>query len=234
MPLRPQWDGWQRRVAKALSDDKVKNGIAQAIASFAKRHIAKGVGRGFDGRESRLAPLKPMTSQFWTTRRPPPGVEPKAIRTVTRTETKRAANGRVKVVTRQVTEYLMSGESYRAGGQPLRDTGNLQRSITARAAKVAPTRLQVTLAGALYGIFHERGFSTEGPNFIPLTRKGKRNHATGRNPNKEGLVRGKDFTMAWNGVTVPKRPFLVPTNTEWSAIGRTIRLGLARVLKGRT
>lgn len=234
MPLRPSWDSWQRRVSKALSDDKVKNGIAQAIASYAKRHIAKGVGRGFDGRESALAPLKPMTSEYWTTKKPPAGVEAKAIRTVTRARAKTSRGGRTTVVMEKVTEYLISGESYRKGGQPLRDTGNLQRSITARAAKSAPTKLTVTLAGALYGIFHEKGFSTDGPNFIPLTRKGKRSHATGRNPNTEGLVRGKDFTMAWGGVTVPKRPFLVPTNAEWSQIGRTIRLGLARVLKGRT
>jgi hypothetical protein len=67
-----------------------------------------------------------------------------------------------------------------------------------------------------------------------LTRKGKRSHATGNNPTKEGLVRGKDFVMAWQGVTVPKRPFMIPTNDEWGEIGKSIRLGLARILKGRS
>ena len=232
--MRPQWDGWQRRVSKALASEDVQRGIAQAIASYAKRHIATGTGRGAGGREALLAPLQAVEAEYWTSRKPRQGVEPKATRERLVTKTRKTANGKVKVVTEKVTEYLIAGESYRAGGQPLRDTGNLQRSIGARAAKVGPTKLQVTLSGALYGIFHELGFSTTGPNFIPLTRKGKRSHATGANPQTEGLQRGRDYTMAWDGVTVPKRPFLVPTAKEWEQIARTIRLGLARVLKGRT
>jgi len=127
----------------------------------------------------------------------------------------------------------MSGQSYRNGGQPLRDTGNLLRSIGAKAEQVGPSRLSVTMSGAIYGIYHEKGFSTDGPNFIPLTRKGKRTHATGANPYSEGLTPGKDFTMAWSGVDVPARPFLVPTNTEFVSIGKTIKIGLAKILKGK-
>lgn len=232
--MRPQWDGWQRRVSKALASPEVQNGIAQAIAAMAKRHIATGTGRGPGGRQAILAPLQAVEGEYWTRRKPRAGVAPKETRRVKISKTRKGPGGRLKVVTEEVTEYLIAGESYRKGGQPLRDTGNLQRSIGARAAKVGPTKLEVTMSGALYGIFHELGFTTEGPNFIPLTRKGKRGHATGANPEKEGLQRGKDFTMAWGGVTVPKRPFLVPTGKEWEQIGRTIRLGLARVLKGRT
>ncbi len=232
--MRPQWDGWQRRVAKALKDERVRSGIAMAIQRYAKAHIAKSEGRGPDGRTSQLAPLQPISGEFWTKRKPREGTFPKATRERIVAVTTKRKDGSVKVTQRKVTEYLMAGESYRNGGQPLRDTGNLQRSITARARLAGPTRVEVTLAGALYGIFHELGFTTAGPNFIPLTRKGKREHATGANPNAEGLTRGKDFIMARDGVTVPKRPFLVPTNTEWGEIGRTIRLGIARVLKGRT
>lgn len=232
--MRPQWDGWQRRVAKALRDPKVRDGIAMAVQRYAKAHLAKSEGRGDGGRTAQLAPLKPMHGEYWSKRKPREGVTPAGTRERMVTEAVKGRNGKVTVRTKKVTEYLYRGESYRNGGQPLRDTGNLQRSITARAALVGPTRVEVTLAGALYGIFHELGFSTDGPNFIPLTRKGKREHATGRNPNAEGLTRGKDFVMAWKGVEVQKRPFLVPTNTEWAEIGRTIRLGLARVLKGRT
>lgn len=32
--------------------------------------------------------------------------------------------------------------------------------------------------------------------FIPLTRKAKRTHQRGRNPNDEGLIRGKDYVLA--------------------------------------
>lgn len=231
--MRPQWDGWQRRVAKALQDPRVRDGIAMSIQRYAKAHIARSEGRGDGGRTSQLAPLQTVTGQYWTKRKPPADVIPSATRERTVTETVKGKDGKPRVRTKKVTEYLLTGKSYRAGGQPLRDTGNLQRSITAKAALVGPTRVQVTLAGALYGIFHEMGFRTGGPNFIPLTRKGKREHATGRNPNAEGLTRGKDFIMAWNGVEVQKRPFLVPTNTEWAEIARSIRLGLARILKGR-
>jgi phage gpG-like protein len=231
--VRPQWDGWQRRVAKALRDPRVRDGIAMSVQRYAKAHIAKSEGRGDGGRASQLAPLKPIQGKFWTKRKPPADVIPSATRERIVTTTVQGKDGKVRVRNKKITEYLMTGESYRAGGQPLRDTGNLQRSITAKAALVGPTRVEVTLAGALYGIFHELGFSTSGPNFIPLTRKGKREHATGRNPYAEGLTRGKDFIMAWNGVEVQKRPFLVPTNTEWAEIGRSIRLGLARILKGR-
>lgn len=225
---------WNDRVARALREPKIRDGIAKAIAAAAKRHIATSSGRGADGREAALEPLQDMTGEFWTTRKPPVDVIPKATRKRTVMKSRKNAKGQMVARKVVVTEYLLTSESYRKGGQPLRDTGNLQRSLAAKASNTKPRRITVTMSGALYGIFHERGFETDGPNFIPLTRKGKRSHATGRNPAGEGLVRGKDFTMAWDGVKVPARPFLVPTNKEWSDIGRTIRMGLAKLLKGRT
>lgn len=181
-----------------------------------------------------LAPLKELHADYWTTRKPPQGQIPAETRTRKVAKQVKGRNGKVTTKMVEVTEYRMHGSSYRNGGQPLRDTGNLQRSIGAKSSLDGPTSMSFTISGALYGIFHELGFSTTGPNFIPLTKKGKRSHATGANPRTEGLLPGRDYIMARKGVTVPKRPFLVPTNKEWSDIGRTIRLGLSRVLKGRT
>jgi phage gpG-like protein len=174
-----------------------------------------------------------MSGEFWTTKKPREGETASATRQVLKAVSRKKKDGSVVVKNVMVTEYKMSGQSYRNGGQPLRDTGNLLRSIGAKAEQTGPARLSVTMSGAIYGIYHEKGFSTDGPNFIPLTRKGKRTHATGANPNTENLSQGKDYVMAWGGVDVPARPFLVPTAVEFSAIGKTIRIGLAKILKGK-
>jgi len=223
---------WSRKVAKALQSPAVRRGIAEAIASYAQQHIATGEGRGDSGEAATFQPLKSISTQFWTSRKPK-GLSGVSERVVTKVRKRKRADGSTVAVPVKVKEYLVSGASYREGGQPLRDTGNLLRSLGAKAAATGPGTLTVTLRGAKYGIYHERGFSTSGPNFIPLTKKGKRTHATGANPASEGLQRGKDYTMAWGGVTVPKRPFLVPTQDEWVEIGKTIRLGLAMTLNGR-
>jgi len=224
---------WRKRISKALANDAIRNGIAAAIASYAKQHIAKSEGRGPNGETVALAALKPMSGEFWTTKKPREGEVASATRQVLKAVSRKKKDGSVVVKNVMVTEYKMSGQSYRNGGQPLRDTGNLLRSIGAKAEQTGPARLSVTMSGAIYGIYHEKGFSTDGPNFIPLTRKGKRTHATGANPNTENLSQGKDYVMAWGGVDVPARPFLVPTAMEFSAIGKTIRIGLAKILKGK-
>ena len=224
---------WQKRVAAALGDPRILQGISQAVAAAAKRHIAKSEGRGPGGSATALKPLKSLDTEFWTKTKPKQGP---ILGTRKRVEMrqKKAKDGRVTIKPTEVTEYLVKGKSYRDGGQPLRDTGNLVRNLGARTARIGATRLEITLTGPKYAIYHELGFETTGPNYVPLTRKGVRQHATGQNPDKEGLARGKDFLMAWGGVKVPARPFLVPTDKEWAGIGRTIRLGLSKVLKGRT
>ena len=224
---------WRKRISKALANESVRNGIAAAISAYAKKHIAKSEGRGPNGETVALAALKPMSGEFWTTKKPREGQTASATRQVLKAVSRKKKDGSVVVKNVMVTEYKMSGQSYRNGGQPLRDTGNLLRSIGAKAEQTGPARLSVTMSGAIYGIYHEKGFSTDGPNFIPLTRKGKKNHATGANPNTENLSQGKDYVMAWGGVDVPARPFLVPTAVEFSAIGKTIRIGLAKILKGK-
>ena len=224
---------WRKRISKALANESVRNGIAAAISAYAKKHIAKSEGRGPNGETVALAALKPMSGEFWTTKKPREGQTASATRQVLKAVSRKKKDGSVVVKNVMVTEYKMSGQSYRNGGQPLRDTGELMRSIQAKAEQTGPARLSVTMSGAIYGIYHEKGFSTDGPNFIPLTRKGKKNHATGANPNTENLSRGKDYVMAWGGVDVPARPFLVPTSVEFSAIGKTIKIGLAKILKGK-
>lgn len=97
----------------------------------------------------------------------------------------------------------------RSGGQPLRDTGALEASFFVEKVTTSGLEAESVIAsGVPYAAFHQTGFQTSGPNYIPLTRRGARLHATGANPNAEGLVRGVDFIMAWKGVTVPARPMI--------------------------
>lgn len=117
--------------------------------------------------------------------------------------------------------------SYRDGGQPLYDTGALARSIHATTT-VTDTGFFVTIRGLSYGSKHETGFKTEGPNYIPLTQRGARRHATGSNPTADGLRRGKDFIMAWRGVTVPKRPWMLPTRGDLREFAMTIKTAIQR------
>lgn len=122
--------------------------------------------------------------------------------------------------------------SYRDGGKPLYDTGALARSISARSEATA-SGFAVTLRGLGYGEGHETGFRTAGPNYIPLTQRGARRHATGANPEGEELDRGADFIMAWRGVTVPARPWMRPTKDDMRDFATTLRIGLARALGAR-
>jgi hypothetical protein len=39
--------------------------------------------------------------------------------------------------------------------------------------------------------------------------------------------------MAWGGVTVPSRPFLLPTRNDMRDIGKSIYMSLKKLLKGR-
>ena len=222
---------WRKRVAKALANDAVREGIAAAISSYAKKHIKMSEGRGPNGETVALAALKPMSGEFWTTKKPRAGNTASATRQVLKAVSRKKKDGSIVVKNVMVTEYKMSGQSFRNGGQPLRDTGELMRSIGAKVEQAGPSRLSVTMQGLIYGIYHEKGFSTDGPNFIPLTKKAKKTHATGAGLDK--LSPGKDYLMAWGGVTVPARPFLVPTNTEFVSIGKTIKIGLAKILKGK-
>lgn len=95
---------------------------------------------------------------------------------------------------------------YRQGGKPLQDTGELAASFQRPEVSIQGNVLTVTMVSSVdYARWHQDGFSTDGPNYIPLTIKGKTQHVKGADPKTEGLVEGEDYIMAWNGVDVPQR-----------------------------
>jgi phage gpG-like protein len=232
---------WPRTVREALRDPRVLRAISMAGVSWMSRHIDEGEGRGKDGSVVAYKPLKTMTGNYWTAR-PPKGVPISGTRTRTvRVMRKRKdKNGNTVEVqgTKVVTEYRISQTSYRAGGQPLRDTGSLYRSLASDAAR-GGQNIVLTMRGNRYGLFHDRGFKTKGPiHFIPLTKRGRRGHGTGNDPEAEGLVRGKDYLLIGSkkrpkGVTVPSRPFILPTRQDLRDLGKSIAFGLRQILKGK-
>jgi phage gpG-like protein len=100
-------------------------------------------------------------------------------------------------------------QSYRNGGQPLRNTGHLKQSFTTKILKRGSLNIECLVVSPLpYALYQQNGLTTHGPNFIPLNRKAARTHVNGANPRTEGLIQGKDYIMAWKGVTVVARPIV--------------------------
>ena len=96
--------------------------------------------------------------------------------------------------------------------QPLlKRTKALYKSITARVRN-SGSGWELVISGEDYGIYQDRGFSTPGPNFVPLTPLGA----------KRKGIRGRDFFIAKNGVTVPSRAFLEPTQESLVAISKLV------------
>jgi hypothetical protein len=95
--------------------------------------------------------------------------------------------------------------SFRRGGQPLLDTRTHIYNRLSGETRRDRRKVSIVLRGPLIAAYHQHGFRTRGPNYIPLSLKGRRSHQKGVNPEEEGLVRGVDFVMAWKGVTVPQR-----------------------------
>lgn len=90
---------------------------------------------------------------------------------------------------------------FRRGGEPLRDTGELFASFDFSVQpmpKGGTMRIGSPLERAA---FHQTGFTTTGPNYIPLTQKARK----GWNPK---LIRGHDYIIMAKGVTVPARPMV--------------------------
>jgi hypothetical protein len=214
---------WRRKVREALKNPAVVQGIAQVAAAWMKEHIDENQGRSRSGSVVKHAPLKRVVGRYWAKSKPKKGFLFKRRRT--------DANGKTR------TFYRVESVGYRFGGQPLRDTGKLQRSLSATGT-ASGNSVSLTMRGLKYGLYQDRGFKTVGPNYIPLTMKGKRQHGTGNNPNSEGLTRGKDYILVGNkkrrtGVTVPARPFIMPTRSDLRMFGKSVYLGLRSVLRGR-
>ena len=73
---------WGKRVAKALRDPAVVNGIATLVGRYAKQHIATSRGRDESGGETALQPLAAVKGEYWTTTKPKDSAAIKATRTV--------------------------------------------------------------------------------------------------------------------------------------------------------
>jgi len=212
---------WSQQVREALRNPSVLAGVAQVATAWMEEHIANNEGRGKSGNAVRHKPLKKMKAEYWTFNKP------KGARAKSHIKVGVIVNGK----TRQRKFYLVERKGFRTGGQPLRDTGKLAASLGARA-EANGTNIRLTMQGRKYGLYQDRGFTTKGPNYIPLTMRGRRGHGTGNNPNREGLEYGNDYIMAWGGVTVPARPFILPTREDLRVFGTSIYLGLKAVLKG--
>lgn len=90
---------------------------------------------------------------------------------------------------------------FRRGGEPLKDTGELQASF-AQVVEPTPRGGRVRIGSPLERAgFHQTGFTTSGPNYIPLTQRAR----AGWNAK---LIPGHDFVMMGKGVTVPARPMV--------------------------
>jgi hypothetical protein len=209
---------WSRKVAAALRKPEVRAGIAQLFAANMKKHIDENYGRGRDGSAEGHRPLKNLFGTYWASSAPKYGI---VVGT-------KKVQGKGK---RKKTLKEIQVPSYRNGEQPLRNTSKMYNSLNAAGARTS-SGIAVTLRGLKYALYQDKGFKTSEPNYIPLSKKGARNHATGANPMTEGLKRGRDFFIARRGVTVPSRPFLLPTRAEMKDIGASIFMSLQSILKG--
>ncbi len=96
----------------------------------------------------------------------------------------------------------------RKGGQPLRDNGAAMASFVS-VVDYSDGLLTIKVGSPLpYAKYHHDGFSTSGPNYIPLTD-------AARGGWNEKLIPGYDYAIV-QGVTVPARPIVraTPGNIE--------------------
>lgn len=108
---------------------------------------------------------------------------------------------------------------WRAGGNPLKDTGKLLNGLTSKQTVEGDTIRVSVFTDELYPVYHQHGFRTKGPNFVPLTQDAKDRYpefaaitARGKDFEKEAESKGffrtgpkRNYFMAWQGVTVPQR-----------------------------
>jgi phage gpG-like protein len=136
--------------------------------------------------------------------------------------------------------------SYRAGGRPLRDDGRLYSSLANEYQPVRAGARWALTSPLRHAVYQHRGFQTRGPNFIPLTKKAKRNWTHNRRIRrvgkaagwpeikikeelaKHGLIEGETFIMAWGGVEVPARPIFNLPPEDRAEIRATVRRALRR------
>lgn len=128
---------------------------------------------------------------------------------------KSRAKRRLNLAKKISAKQAMSKEDavFRAGGKPLWDTGILVSSIT-HYTTTTPNGATVEIGSPLaYGLYHQQGIDTKGPNYIPLTRRARK----GWNPK---LVPGYDYIVLQK-VRVPKRVWMQFTDLNKRDIRET-------------
>ena len=114
--------------------------------------------------------------------------------------------------------FFTGKESFRAGGKPLLDEGRAKDSFGHQVKWEGDSPVVEITTTEAYLQYHDTGFRTKGPNFIPLTReaKNKKRENPTASPDRLGLVPGIDYVMAWAGVTVPQRRLFhfTPANSK--------------------
>lgn len=123
--------------------------------------------------------------------------------------------------------------SRRTGELPLLDRGLMSAALSGKDERTEDGQ-KSTLVGTMVAVYHQHGYKTKGPNFIPLTLAAARAHQPGANPRDEGLVpwddetKEGDYVMAWRGVTVPQRKIFNLPPEDVQEIGETIAQAIAQ------
>lgn len=179
--LAKHYRRWKKKVARALVQLRAVRGKMKKVARL--------VARVFESDATRYARLfRASKSKFRAKQARDSFAGPRAKKTV-----RRPRPGDV---------YY----SYRRGGKPLLDTRQGYAAVSTTAEGKLP-ELTVRVRAPAYMVYQHAGFTTKGPNFMPVSLLAKRIHQKGRNPRAEGLFKGKDFWIFRNGVTIPPRPF---------------------------
>lgn len=114
--------------------------------------------------------------------------------------------------------HYTGSTSYRAGGKPLDETGHSKNSFGHSARPDGAGAVVDVTTTEPFLRYHDAGFRTKGPNFIPLTKRAKdaKADSPGSRPDALGLIPGVDYVMAWRGVSVPSRPMFhfTPANSQ--------------------
>lgn len=114
-----------------------------------------------------------------------------------------------------VNPTFRGGDGTREAGKPLLDTGQLRNSIRYEVIETPRGAIARTGSPEKRLLWHQFGFKTKGPNYIPITREARK----GWRPD---LVPDMDYIIARNGVTVPPRPTIRFTVRDVQDIQETV------------
>jgi hypothetical protein len=137
-----------------------------------------------------------------------------------------ADNAKIQI---RVGKKMVTKSHYRAGGVPLYDTGQMFKSLH---ATLEPTGdgVRMTLKGSAIAVLQNRGFSTNGPNYIPFDRAGVRGEwkDSGKKKKKKKakggsyVINNPPGLVVAKGVTVPARPILAMPSSAKKDVAKAI------------